>query len=602
MAEAGDIRAGGAYVELGTKEDKLKAGLDKADAALKEWSSKAASLIGNAREAAKQFADGMASLGGKLMALGAAMSAPLAIAAKQAADYGEKIGRLASQTGMSAEALSGLKYQAESMGVSLDAVASGVKGMQKAMFDGSKDTVAAFKSVGLSVSELKTMSPESQLANIADALATVENPGQRAALAMQLLGKSGVGLLPVLEGGSREMNRMLQEASKLGLVLSGEAADDLNQLDAAFDRMEGSIKGASLAIGNALAPWLEVIVNEVVDCIIAFTQWINANEQVVVEWAKLAVEITAAGAALFAVGTVIAALMSPAVLVTAAIIGIGTAVLAVTDTLGVTATGFGELFNSIRIGGTGLGTWMASFWILLQQGWNTLTANLQYSWKACWYAIQTTMRTVLDWMLEAIATALEGIAGFAMAANSILPKRMQIGTDGLTGSAQSMRGIQGGLHQNDAEDRRSLEGVLYERDRRNSALERQKQNLFTADPQDSTTGISIDTDRAKKALGTIGDNIWNALSEAASGIKGAFNVQTQSWEPPAAQKINFAAPTGGSKDAFSATGTFSGFVGGELAASGVFNKQLQEQREANEHLKRISENTSGGAVAAGFAG
>jgi hypothetical protein len=625
MAEAGDIRAGGAYVELGTKNDKLSQGLAQADAAVKEWSNKAAGAISSAAAAGRAFADGMKDVGTKLMAMGGMMGAPLLVAAKEAADFGEKIGKLASQTGMSAEALSGLKYQAESMGISIDAVGAGVKGMQKALFDGGKETAEAFKAIGLSVNDLKGMSPEQQIAKIADGLQGIDNPGQRAALAMQVLGRSGSQLLPLFEGGSAEIARAGREAQKLGLILTGDQARKLGALDNSFDRMSGAVKGAGNAIGTALAPGLTKIVDKITDCVIAFSKFVDQNPGVIEEWGKLAVEVAAAGAALFAVGATISALMSPVFLATVAIAGIGMAVLAVTDVLGVTDTGFGELFNSIRVGGTGLGTWLGAFFLWIEKAWNHVSTGMSITWDIA----ATGIRAVLSMMISSFSTGIGYILqGFGFLAKSVdvilngivsaynkvaealgrtpIQAKFNMG-ETLQGAGELAKGFGSGMVQQTEADVLDLpnriDKRLYSKEKANATLEKEIQALFQKDPQDGTTGISIDTERGKKAIQNIIDKAWALLSGVAGGAISAAGFTTNSWESSGGKKKigTDTAPAGTVKEAFSATGTFSGYAGGGLAASGVFNQQLHESKQANTHLAKIAKNTESGAVAA-FAG
>ena len=65
--------------------------------------------------------------------------------------------------------------------------------------DHARDTLFQ---LGLSMADLRKLSPEDQFTLIADRLSKVENTTRRAALAMEIFGRGGTELLPMLEGST----------------------------------------------------------------------------------------------------------------------------------------------------------------------------------------------------------------------------------------------------------------------------------------------------------------------------------------------------------------------------------------------------------------
>ena len=111
---------------------------------------------------------------------------------------------MSRRTGMSVEALSALKYAAGQSGVEMEAVETGVRKMQRAIVEsaaGSRQASEAMLQLGLSIGDLKDLSPQRQFELIADRLSKVQNPTLRAAIAMHIFGRAGTELLPVIEGG-----------------------------------------------------------------------------------------------------------------------------------------------------------------------------------------------------------------------------------------------------------------------------------------------------------------------------------------------------------------------------------------------------------------
>lgn len=611
MANPGDIRAGGAFVEIGATLNSLDAGLKAASAKLGSWAS-------GARESIEAVAQGLESLGTRMMAVGGAMLGPLALAAKSYADYGENVGKLASKTGMSEAMIAGLGYAAESSGIAVGAVSVAVKGMQRAIVDGSRDSQTALAALGTSSEALKGMSPDEQFSTLAEALSNVADPAERATLAQQVFGRSAQEILPILEEGAAGLARYKQEAQTLGLAPPTEAA---KKLDDAFDRLHGSLKGLLLTIGEKLAPVLTPIVDRVVDIVIAFKDWISVNGDAVIEWAKLGAEIFLAGAAFLAIGATIAALMSPVVLITLLVAGIGMAVLAVLDVLGITQTGFGDFFNAIRIDGTGLGTWLGAFVVWLYKAWNEVTSNMSISWdtaatliRAAWSYVIGAVSIGIGALIKgfgAVASVVDGVVNAIIitwnrVARIVKPEmvinwRMNVGGAlGDAGNAVQNFG-KGMIDQTNADVSglpKRINDAIFERDKKNAAYEKEIQKLFQKDPQDNTTGVSVDLDKAKNAGKKILDGLWDKLGEGVSGALGGFNIPKHEWGTPAAKKNNPVAAAAEAASVptaeFSVAGTFSGYAGSQMGASGIFQKQLQVQQQQLDSTRNIERNTRPG--------
>lgn len=502
-----DVKAAGAYVEFGEK------GLKSVQDAMK--------ALG---ESVRDFGEGVRTVGVTLMGMGAAIGAPLAASVKQFAEYGKEIGRLSAQTGVSAQLISALGYAGEQSGVGVESIAHAMEKMQRAVGSGSKQAQEAFQLLGVSMAQLKGMSPEEQFAAVADAMSNLDDETQKMNIAIQIFGRSGAELLPMLNQGAAGIERYAREAQVLGVSLGGQQTKNARELSESFHRLETGIRGAALQIGAALMPVLKPLVDRLVDATIAARGWIETNPDFIIGLAKIATTLFVAGGAFVFLGTVIVAAMSPVVAITAAIAGIGMAVLAVTDSLGVTSTGFGELFNSIRVGGTGLGTWLSAFFVWIEKGWNNVTANLQYSALAIWDAEQYVITKIENAFLHMFEAIISGVRSVISAFNTIAPQSLQISTKGLDAAMNFSKNFRS-LGDRETEDRaKRRDQILLDRDRKNAALDHQTQQLFLKDPQDNTKGIHIDTSRAKAALETIGGNIWDKLSDAAKGLFGKFNI------------------------------------------------------------------------------
>lgn len=179
---------------------------------------------------------------------------------KSALESAVNIGKLQQKTGITVETLSVFNFAAQQAGVDQEAMGKGLiksvrffdeydKGAQKA-----KDAV---KNLFGNSNALKGLSEDERVLKVTDALAKLEPGAKRTGAAMEIFGKSGADLLPMLDklgdGGIEELRKKME---KLGLVMD-------EKLVAAADRAHESLKdlsalaqGAALQFVSGLAPSL----------------------------------------------------------------------------------------------------------------------------------------------------------------------------------------------------------------------------------------------------------------------------------------------------------------------------------------------------------
>jgi len=116
---------------------------------------------------------------------------------REAVSFGSSLTDLSAQTGIGVGALQRLDAVGRTVGVSLEQAAKGVGLMQKNLI-GDKGAQAAVKALGLSVKDLLDQEPDKAFIDIASAIAKIPDPATRTAVAIEILGKSGQTLLPLL--------------------------------------------------------------------------------------------------------------------------------------------------------------------------------------------------------------------------------------------------------------------------------------------------------------------------------------------------------------------------------------------------------------------
>lgn len=286
MAGSSDIRAGRAFVELYVKNSALMKGLNDAQKRLKD------------------FGNGVSMVGKWMMGLGTAALAPIAAMVGRFESAGSALNDMSQRTGMSVESLSSLSYAAGQTSATIEDVEAAARKMQKAIgaaAAGEKAGVDALKQLGLSYSGIKSMSPDKQFDLIAKRVAAIKNPTSRAAAAMEIFGKSGTKILPMIS----DMEALRKKANDLGVVMSTKDAAAADSLGDSI----GDLKSVIMAAGNAIiakfAPILESAIQTIMGVVQSTKKWIDANSELVLSLTALAAKTALAGAGIYGVGKAI---------------------------------------------------------------------------------------------------------------------------------------------------------------------------------------------------------------------------------------------------------------------------------------------------------
>lgn len=180
------------------------------------------------------------------------------------ANYADSFDKMSQRVGVSTESLSELAYAANLSGTSIERVEESFKGLSQKIVeavDKGGDAEELFSSIGLSAQDLAASTPEEQFYRVADAIAGIDDPTRRAAVAMQIFGESGRELLPLLSGGSAGLAEMRDEARSLGATVSTESAAMGAQFNDALARVQTIFQGLKNEFAASLAPILTFFAN-----------------------------------------------------------------------------------------------------------------------------------------------------------------------------------------------------------------------------------------------------------------------------------------------------------------------------------------------------
>lgn len=335
-----NIKAGSAYVEITARSEALQKGLDAAKHKL------------------QNFGNGLNAIGQKMIMASGGIAAALAAPVMMFSTIGDGIAKAAKRIGATAEETSALAYALELSGTSLKESEAGFTKFNTLLADaanGSKSAQETLAQLGLTAEDFAGKSLVERLELIADKINAIGDINQRNALLKDMFGKSGVNLAPFFMEGAAGIKSMVDEAKKLGLVLSEDDAKKAEQLNDAIGRMMTSFKVIAMRIGSVLAPAVTNLANRIAAATNAVKEFVTEHQEIVIGIALLVPVLAAVGVGLVTAGFTVNAL--------AAAFTVASGIISVAMTVSSTAVAafktiaFGEIYLLIAA----IGVLLASF-------------------------------------------------------------------------------------------------------------------------------------------------------------------------------------------------------------------------------------------------
>ncbi len=264
----------------------------------------------NAEAMSKKFR----TMGKVMVGVGIAIAGALAGAVVMYAKAGDEVHKMALRTGFATEALSELRHVAMLSGTDLSSIEKATKKMAKTIVDASDGMVTyirAFDRIGLSAEALLQLAPEEQFWTIAKAIGDLEDPTLKAATAVDIFGRAGTMLLPMLEMTSEQLTAAQQAAHDTGIVFDEEAAAKAAVLTDAMGTLKESLQGVAFALAEDLVPSIsDFLENKVIPTIQSIKDWITENEGLAKTLGVVAGIFIAGGALLLGLSFVAKAIMA----------------------------------------------------------------------------------------------------------------------------------------------------------------------------------------------------------------------------------------------------------------------------------------------------
>jgi hypothetical protein len=214
-----------------------------------------------ALEGASSVEQGLAKVQGKVSDVGKTMlglaggitAAGFAAWVKGAIDAADQADELAQKTGLLVEQVAGLKLLFEREGLG-EQFSQTMAKLSKGASEGNK----AFAAMGITVlnEQGRLKDTRQLLGEVAEKFSSYRDGTEKTTLAMELFGKSGAELIPLLNNGAAGIEEMDARARELGLTLSKETAAAAAQFNDNLFILKNYAGSAGVSIANTLLPSL----------------------------------------------------------------------------------------------------------------------------------------------------------------------------------------------------------------------------------------------------------------------------------------------------------------------------------------------------------
>lgn len=199
------------------------------------------------------------------------------------AKVGDETIKTARNLGVGAEAWQEWQYVAGLAGVQAGDFSNAIKFLQRGIAEAGEGTGTAlkgFQRLGISVknNDGTLKSYDQILKEVAERLPQL-NEAERVATSMDLFSRSGVKMIDMLMQGNEEIQRFRQRAQDLGIVMSVDMMNAMEEYNDRSEDFEAVIFGMKTQIANALIPTMTKFAVTLTNSLVPAIKWLKENSE-----------------------------------------------------------------------------------------------------------------------------------------------------------------------------------------------------------------------------------------------------------------------------------------------------------------------------------
>lgn len=231
-----------------------------------QFSTDLKGAVKSVEEGVGKIKDAFAVLGGVFA------SAGIAELTLETIKFGDELSKAAVKTNTGATAISELAFAARQANIDLPQLVSSLDKMEKSISSaatGTGKSNAAFEALGISLDQIRKLSPDQQFAEIANQINKLKDPTDKARAAIELFGRAGADMLPLFAEGADGIAKAREQAVAFGqsfdadqLKKLSDASDSVRNLKESFSALATA---ATATIAGPLSRFFDSITNIVTD-------------------------------------------------------------------------------------------------------------------------------------------------------------------------------------------------------------------------------------------------------------------------------------------------------------------------------------------------
>ena len=214
----------------------------------------------------------------------AAISGAVFESTRRLGNHADALLDASTQTGLTTRQLQEYQHVADMAGVETDVVANSAQRFTRRLSqvaDQSGDAYEAMQKLGVQTHDNQgSLRGQGELLDeTIKSLANMEDQSERNVMLMELFGRSGLELAPILEGNSGDIEELTQQAHDLGLVMEEDALISANEYRQSLQELRSQAVAIGRMFAETFIPVMTDIAESLSPILASLRDWVEENPQ-----------------------------------------------------------------------------------------------------------------------------------------------------------------------------------------------------------------------------------------------------------------------------------------------------------------------------------
>jgi hypothetical protein len=208
----------------------------------------------------------------------AALTAVMGVSVDTYAKWGLAVIKGAALTGMSTEAYSKVVGELKAYNVNADSVTLSMKFLEKQTYaaeQGTATSVKAFTQLGISMQQVKTMSPADLLELVRTRLSECGNAAERTALMVQLFGRGSSQMILWATASQEQIAKVDAGLKSTGQILDEQHAKQLKEAGADWMKFKLVLQGLEITLAEDVIPDINKLLKGLTELMVVFRPFVG---------------------------------------------------------------------------------------------------------------------------------------------------------------------------------------------------------------------------------------------------------------------------------------------------------------------------------------